>query len=147
MSEFDWDRFQKIWDEARVEVGKSNQAMLDNLNLALEAKDKKDWHKVIELLTPSVEPPSIYHGHYRELFIAYRAVYREDMKLGKFKKVVEIIERMKRLDKEMLETMTSYWSEQNKENYAPNHFQSYSKINATDLKTYNKALVKAAWAK
>lgn len=59
-----------------------NQEMVMRYEKAMEMKKAGDLKAVEELLLPSVSPPSIYHGHYRELFINWRKMIKQHLSEG-----------------------------------------------------------------
>lgn len=109
---------------------------------AIAMKQEKRFNEVESLLMPSVEPPSIYHGHYRELFVAFRHRIKALEKNSEHQAIVALLLKMIRLNNEMLQKMSDHWSPIHGVYRPPSYFTNYSKINNTDL----KKLVKHATA-
>ncbi|ELY6360289.1 hypothetical protein C5952_17700 [Cronobacter sakazakii] len=110
-----------------------NADMLSRYERAMLMKAAGNYDEAEELLLPSVNPPSIYHGHYRELFILWRKKIIRLSKLGDDKAVIELLLRMFKLNAEMLNEMARYWSEIHGVERKVEYFASYSKINKTDI--------------
>lgn len=109
------------------------------MSMKAEGKDAE----VEKLLLPSVEPPSIYHGHYRELFIVWRKEIRKASKAYDHQKVVQILTRMLLLNTEMIMEMSRYWSLIHGVERTPEYFRSYSKVNKTDVAMLKKHALRA----
>lgn len=106
-----------------------------NYEKAMEFKKSGNFLKACELLEKSVNPPNIYHGHYEQLFIMYRKLYKDDMKKGNYQAVIDRIQIMLRLNNELIQALNEYWCDKQ-----PNFDgKAYSKIGITDLKTLLKA--------
>lgn len=114
----------------------------ERYELAMEAKKAGNIDLVIELLTPSVIPPSIYNGHYRELFIAYRNKNKKSIKEGNIIFVIIILKKMLRLDNEMIDLMYHNWSRSFVSSQDREYFFSQSNIKITDMKLLLKLSTK-----
>jgi len=102
--------------------------------LAMEAKKVGNTNLVIEMLIPSVVPPSIYKGHYKELFVAYRKKNKNSIKEGKVMEAIDKLKEMIKLDSEMIDLMYNNWS---KSFFLPKrreYFLAQSNIKITDIK-------------
>jgi len=111
-----------------------NQAMVMRYEKAMEMKKAGDLKAVEKLLLPSVNPPSIYHGHYRELFINWRKMIKQNLSDGMNYEALSLLKRMFILDGEMLNAMREYWSHVQGKEIAQEYFATYSKINKSDIK-------------
>lgn len=98
---------------------------------AVVSRRAGDLVRAEQLLLPSVEPPSIYHGHYRELFLIYRAWNKRDLNARAYDRVIQRVLMMVRLDAEMVTTMTRYWSRINGKKV---DCGSYTKLKLSDAK-------------
>lgn len=106
---------------------------------AAAARKRGDLNAAVALLLPSVAPPSEYHGHYRELFLAFRQITKGDLASGRFLDVIARVRNMVHWDREMLEIMTEKCSAAAGR---PVDCSSYSKLRLADA----KALLRAAEA-
>lgn len=109
--------------------------------MSMKAEGKDD--EVEKLLLPSVDPPSIYHGHYRELFIVWRKKLRKASKACDDHQVIQILMRMIELNTEMIMEMSRYWSSIHGVERTPDYFRSYSKVNKTDVAMLKKHALRA----
>ena len=73
-------------------------------------KEAGDLNGAAKLLHDSCISPSIYKGHYRELFKIWRGFNREDLKVGRYQPVIDRVIMMVKLDREMIEEMLRYWA-------------------------------------
>ncbi|WP_241596010.1 hypothetical protein [Rosenbergiella epipactidis] len=115
-----------------------NNEMYSRYELAMKMKSEGNIDEVERLLLPSVIPPSIYHGHYRELFINWRKKIYLHEKAAEYSKIVSLIKLMIKLDAELLHKMREYWSPIHGVDRSPEYFFRYSKIKKTDLKKLQK---------
>ncbi|EFE7739090.1 hypothetical protein [Escherichia coli] len=111
-----------------------NQEMVMRYGKAMEMKKAGDLKAVEELLLPSVSPPSIYHGHYRELFINWRKMIKQHLSEGMNADALSLLKKMFILDREMLAAMKDYWSAVQGKRLTEDYFSTYSKINKSDIK-------------
>lgn len=118
----------------------SQDDLVDNFLLAMEVKKSGDLQKAAKMLELSTNPPSIYKGHYEQLFIIYRKFYRQDMQDGNYQAVINRINRMIKLDNEMLEIIAHYRTTVQNNPCNIDDIKDESNIKVTDLKTLQKAL-------
>jgi len=91
------------------------------------------------LLLPSIRRPSIYKGHYRELFLIWRQFNREDLKAGNYQAVIKRVERMAAEDERMIQKMVQHWSKQQKRALPKSYFDKERNLKATDIAALKKA--------
>lgn len=108
-------------------------------DLAMAYKKSGLLDKAVELLENSTNPPTIYHGHYGELFIIYQIFNKRDMQHHCYEQVIERITKMLRLNQEMLNAMIKHHRQVHSMQIPDDYFDGYSKIKITDLKTLLKA--------
>lgn len=111
-----------------------------NYERAMSLKKAGDLVGAAKLLIKSCEPPSIYKGHYQELFKIWRQLNREDLRRGIYSTVVDRVLKMVRLDNEMINEMLNYWGKQQKKKLPTDYFESDRNLKVTDA----KALLEAA---
>jgi len=73
----------------------------------MRCKAAGDLKGAAEWLERSVRPPSIYKGHYRELFKIYRQWNREAAKAGRWQEVIDRVLTMAELDDEMVTALAA----------------------------------------
>jgi hypothetical protein len=78
---------------------------------AMRLKEAGDLRAAAELLERSCNPPSIYKGHYRDLFKIWRQINRDDLKESRHDLVIKRVMKIVRYDDEMIKEMLSYWGE------------------------------------
>ena len=91
------------------------------------------------LLIKSTERPSIYKGHYRELFKVWRKLNRDDLKAKKYQEVSNRVLNMHRLDDEMINEMLRYWSIQQKRKLPKDYFDNDRNLLVSDAKILRKS--------
>ena len=107
---------------------------------AMTCKRDGDISSAEALLLQSCVRPSIYKGHYCELFKIWRQFNRDDLKAHRHEPVVGRVLTMTRLDEEMIQEMIRYWSVQQNRKLPQNYFDKDRNLLITDA----KALLKAA---
>ena len=112
----------------------SEDDYLDNYLKALEVKKMGDLHKAVEMLKISCEPPTIYKGHYRELFKIFRILNKQDLKNDCYQQVIERVNLALRYDEEMLAELCRYWSSVHGETYDRAYFEKDSNVKISDIK-------------
>ncbi|MDJ0087718.1 hypothetical protein [Pantoea allii] len=105
---------------------------------AMSLKGKGLDEEIEELLLRSTNPPSIYHGHYRELFIIWRKRVKEYIKERREHDAVVLLTNMLSLNEEMIDEMCRYWGQIHQVEITAEYFMSYSKITKTDLANLKK---------
>ena len=123
-----------------VDVDPEGAATFARYELAMVLKKKGNLSAAAELLYQSCSPPSIYKGHYRELFKISRQLNRNDLKTGNYCAVLERVRLMARLDNEMIHEMLRYWSIQQNRQLPHEYFDNDRNLLVTDA----KALLRAA---
>lgn len=107
---------------------------------AIATKSEGKLEKAAKLLEKSCVPPSIYKGHYRELFQIWRNFNRQDLKEKEYNRVIDRVKKMIRYDNEMIEEMLKYWSKMQNRKLPSNYFDRDRNLKMTDV----KALISAA---
>lgn len=120
----------------------SEDDYLDNYDEALKVKKAGDLHKAAEMLKISCEPPSIYKGHYRELFKIFRILNKQDLRDGNYQQVIDRVNLALRYDSEMIDKLCQHWGKVHNVEYGREYFACESNILISDL----KALLKASLA-
>jgi len=117
-----------------ADIDPQGAALLNNYLKAVELKKEQKLSEAEALLLPSTKPPSIYKGHYRELFKIWRRYNREDLKAKNYQAVINRIVEMYKLDNEMVNEMLSYWSIQQKRKLPLNYFDKSRNLLISDAK-------------
>tara|TARA_B100001971_G_C18173823_1_gene528749 strand:+ start:191 stop:742 length:552 start_codon:yes stop_codon:yes gene_type:complete len=121
-------------DLTSADIDPQGAALLNNYSKALELKKEQKLSEAEALLLLSTKPPSIYKGHYRELFKIWRQYNREDLKTKNYQAVIDRVVEMYKLDNEMVEEMLSYWSIQQKRKLPLNYFDKSRNLLISDAK-------------
>jgi hypothetical protein len=111
--------------------------LVDGFQKAMVLKKEGRFSEAEALLIKSTEPPSIYKGHYQELFKIWRQFNRNDLKANKYQEVSNRVLNMLRIDDEMLR----YWSIQQKTKLPEGYFDNDRNILVSDTKTLKKSAV------
>ena len=127
-------------EQGRIVEMFSQDDLVDNYLLAMEVKKSGDLQKAAKMLELSTNPPSIYKGHYEQLFIIYRKLYRQDMQDGNYQAVIDRINRMINLDNEMLKAIVLHRTNIQNNPCTLDDVKDESNIKVSDLKTLQKAL-------
>ena len=115
----------------------------ENYQKAMLLKQAGDLQGAAKLLHDSCVSPSIYKGHYRELFKIWRQFNREDLKAGLFQEVINRVQMMVQLDKAMIQEMLRYWGIQQGRKLPIDYFDKDRNLRVSDakaLRTASKAL-------
>lgn len=123
--------FNSVADVMEAAEARRRVASFDE---AMAAKVSGDLVQAALLLRRAVSPPSIYHGHYRELFKIYRMLNKADMASGDLRSAASRLLEMVHLETEMIAEMLRYWSEVNRRRLPLDHFDSYRKLGVNDAK-------------
>ncbi len=102
---------------------------------------KRSGHlkEAADILINSCIPPSIYKGHYRELFKIWRQFNRDDLKANRNQAVIDRVITMIRLDQEMIKEMLRYWSIQQNRQLPSDCFDNDRNLLVSDAKALKKA--------
>ena len=122
-----------------ADIDPEGAQLYDNYERAMQLKNKGDLDKAAIMLEKSCDPPSIYKGHYRELFKIWRQKNRDDLKVNNYEPVIERVQKMIRYDDEMIECMLDYWSKVQKCKLALDYFDSDRNLKISDVKAMLKA--------
>ena len=122
-----------------MDVDPDGTKKYNNYVRAMSLKKAGDFDSAAKLLESSCNPPSIYKGHYCELFKIWRQKNKEDIKKGNYKTVLDRILIMIRYDEEMIAEMLSYWSKQQKRNLPTDYFDKDRNLKKSDAKILFKA--------
>lgn len=113
--------------------------MFEGFQKAMVLKKEGKFGEAAKLLINSCEPPSIYKGHYRELFKIWRQLNRDDIKVKNYAEVTERVLKMMRLDDEMIQEMLRYWSIQQSRELPPDYFDRDRNLLISDAKALKKS--------
>jgi len=122
-----------------ADVDPEGAALFQGFQKAMELKKEGKLTEAEALLLKSTNPPSIYKGHYRELFKIWRKHNRDALKANEFEDVEARVLTMIRLDEEMIETMLHYWGIQQKRKLPSDYFDKDRNILVSDAKALKKA--------
>ena len=125
-----------------ADIDPVNTASLHRYEHGMRLKQGGDLAATAALLAQSCQPPSIYKGHYCELFKVWRAMNRDDLKAGKHAEVAGRVTTMIRLDDEMITEMLRHWGERQRRLLPPVYFDRDRNL----LKSDAKALLMSAKA-
>lgn len=129
-----------ITDSLNVPALKEAQDKMGILEKFKLLKNNGDIRSAADLLESSCVEPHIYHGHYRELFTAWRQINKEDLKQHKYHSVIERVLKAIKMNDDMLSEMSNYWSHIHKKTMSKAYFsKSYSHIKITDAKNLLKS--------
>ena len=106
---------------------------------AMTLKRSGNLSEAAEILTKSCNPPSIYKGHYRELFKIWRQFNRDDLHANRHQEVIDRVITMIRLDQEMIKEMLRYWSIQQERHLPSDYFDNDRNLLVSDAKAMKKA--------
>ncbi|MGM0429771.1 MAG: hypothetical protein ACQEQ2_05680 [Pseudomonadota bacterium] len=122
-----------------ADIDPEGAALFDGFQEAMELKKEGKFREAEALLLKSTNPPSIYKGHYRELFKIWRKLNREALKADNFEDVESRVLKMVRLDEEMITKMLHYWGVQQKRKLPLDYFDKDRNILLSDVKALKKA--------
>jgi hypothetical protein len=125
-----------------ADVDPANSAAYARYEQAMLLKQGGDLKGAAALLEESCSPPSIYKGHYRELFKVWRQLNRDDFAAGSNRQVVERVRTMVKLDDELISEMLRHWSNVQARQLPTDYFDADRNLLQSDA----KALLKAASA-
>lgn len=123
------------YDDGNLSVSFRDE-LFENFEQAIVYKEAGELLKASELLEKSTNPPSIYHGHYEQLFIIYRQFYKDDLNKGDYLAVINRINKMLRLNDEMKHALNEYWRTKSGDDFDGSE---YNKILLCDAKALLKA--------
>jgi hypothetical protein len=121
------------------DVDPDGASKIANYERAMELKKSGQVQEAVDLLYKSCDPPSIYKGHYRELFKIWRQLNRKDSKNENYQTVVDRVDTMVRLDKELIEEMLRYWGEVQNRTLPKDYFGVHENLLVSDAKALRKA--------
>lgn len=122
------------------DVDPEGSRLYDNYSQAMAYKEKGEFEKAATLLEQSCIEPSIYKGHYRELFKIYRQWNKIHVKKAQYSVVSDRVLKMIRYDEEMIKCMLKHWSKVQKQSLPKDYFDKDRNFKISDA----KALLKAA---
>lgn len=122
-----------------ADINPEGLATLDCYQKAMELKKSGKFSEAESLFIKSTEPPSIYKGHYRELFKLWRQFNRDDLKVKKYQEVTDRVLNMCRLDDEMVDEMLRFWSIQQERKLPKNYFDKDRNLLLSDAKALKKS--------
>jgi hypothetical protein len=106
---------------------------------AMALKKSGKLSEAADLFIKSCSPPSIYKGHYRELFKIWRQFNRDDLHANRYQQVIDRVSTMIRLDQEMIKEMLRFWGIQQKRCLPSDYFDNDRNLTVTDAKVMKKA--------
>lgn len=127
---------------AYADVDPEGAEAVNRYEQAMVLKRQGDLAGAAGLLVQSCIPPSIYQGHYRELFKIWRQMNRDDLKSGSFEPVISRVNDMIRLDEEMIKGMLTHWGTVQKRELPGDYFDKSRNL----LQADGKALLLAGTA-
>jgi hypothetical protein len=122
-----------------ADVDPENAEKYAGYERAMVLKKACKFSEAAEILLKSCDPPSIYKGHYKELFKIWRQFNRDDLNASRHQEVVNRVLTMVRLDDEMIREMLRYWSIQQKKELPPHYFDNDRNLLLSDAKALKKA--------
>ena len=125
-----------------ADIDPANTEAFGRYERAMSLKASGDLAGAAALLELSCLPPSIYKGHYRELFKIWRHSNRAALAKADYKAVVTRVLRMVEMDDELIEAMLGHWSTVQERSLPADYFDSDRNLLVSDA----KALCKAATA-
>jgi hypothetical protein len=106
---------------------------------AMSLKASGELAAAAALLELSCSPPSIYKGHYRELFKIWRQMNRTAVSAGDYGVVIARVRSMAQMDDELVRAMLDHWSKVQKRVLPENYFDNDRNLLVSDAKTLRKA--------
>jgi hypothetical protein len=106
---------------------------------AMSLKASGDLSAAAALLELSCSPPSIYKGHYRELFKIWRQLNRAATAEGQHRFVIDRVRKMALLDEELIREMLKHWGEIQQRSLPADYFDSDRNLLVSDAKALKKA--------
>ncbi|MBX3370538.1 MAG: hypothetical protein KF793_09115 [Nitrospira sp.] len=122
-----------------ADIDPEGTARYENYQRAMALKEAGDLNGAAKLLHDSCISPSIYKGHYRELFKIWRGFNREDLKVGRYQPVIDRVIMMVKLDREMIEEMLRYWAIQQRRKLPIDYFDKDRNLRVSDAKALQTA--------
>jgi hypothetical protein len=122
-----------------ADIDPENTERYQGYERAMRLKKDGMLNEAALILEESCQPPSIYCGHYRELFQIYRSKNREDIKSGNFSQARDRVVRMIRYDDEMISMMTDHYSERQGKKLSKSTFDGSRNLKITDAKALRSA--------
>ena len=122
-----------------ADVDPANAEAFGRYEEAMSLKANGDLAAAAALLQLSCSPPSIYKGHYRELFRIWRQLNRVALAEGEYQVVVARVRRMAEMDEELIQEMLGYWSKVQERSLPANYFDGDRNLLVSDAKALHKA--------
>jgi hypothetical protein len=113
--------------------------LLEGYKKAMQLKKDGKVLAAEKLLMKSCEPASVYKGHYKELFKIWRQYNRDDLKVKKYRKVLDRVLKMIKLDDEMIAEMLRYWGTEQNKNLPEDYFDADRNLLISDVKALRVA--------
>jgi len=121
------------------DIDPEGTALFEGYQKAMLLKKNGEYEQAELILLKSCEPPSIYKGHYRELFKIWRKYNRDDIKLKKYSEVSARVLKMVKLDEEMINGMLDYWGERQNKTLPKAYFDKDRNLLVSDAKALKKS--------
>ena len=122
-----------------ADVDPRNAEAFSRYEKAMLLKANGDLAEAAALLQQSCSPPSIYKGHYRELFKIWRQLNRIALAEGKYQIVVDRVRKMVQMDEELIQEMLRHWSDIQKRTLPTDYFDNDRNLLVSDAKALQKA--------
>ena len=113
--------------------------LLEGYKKAMQLKKDGKIVAAEKLLMKSCMPASVYKAHYKELFKIWRQYNRDDLKAKKYRKVLDRVLKMLKLDDEMIAEMLRYWGTQQNKNLPEDYFDADRNLLVSDAKALRAA--------
>jgi len=113
--------------------------LLEGYKKAMQLKKEGKVIAAEKLLMKSCAPASVYKAHYKELFKIWRQYNRDDLKDKKYRKVLDRVQKMLKLDDEMIAEMLRYWGTEQKKNLPEDYFDADRNLLISDAKALRVA--------
>ena len=122
-----------------ADVDPANSEAFARYENAMTLKANGNLAGAAALLQISCSPPSIYKGHYRELFKIWRQLNRLAVADGEYPVVVARVRRMAEMDEELIQKMLGHWSKIQQRTLPPNYFDGDRNLLVSDVKALRKS--------
>lgn len=115
-------------------VAPTEAELLEGYKKAMKLKKDGKVLAAEKILIHSCEPPSVYKTHYKELFKIWRQYNRDDLKAKKYRKVLDRVLKMRKLDDEMIAEMLRYWGTEQGKDLSKDYFDADRNLLVSDAK-------------
>lgn len=134
MQDFGFRTIFEVDEKGRLLGAYSEDDYFENYQNAMQVKQAGDLQKASEMLELSCVSPTIYKGHYRELFVIYREFNKQDFNEKNYQSTINRVLKMLRYNDEMLNAICKHWSVIHQKEYQILDFVQDSNIKLADLR-------------